>query len=146
MAPLKSGIKLKGRLKRYVQTSLYLGFLLIVVNLLVYLLSVPAGLVVTGFAVLYFGVVLALQFYSKPVIINELVSFATQYGQIQRVLLREFMIPYAILDDEGYIIWTNRAFEKAVHKEKGYRKSITSLFPSITREKLPGESEFAEVI
>ncbi len=145
MAPLKSGIKLKGRLKRYVQTSLYLGFLLIVVNLLVYLLSVPAGLVVTGFAVLYFGVVLALQFYSKPVIINELVSFATQYGQIQRVLLREFMIPYAILDDEGYIIWTNRAFEKAVHKEKGYRKSITSLFPSITREKLPGESEFAEV-
>ena len=52
MAPLKSGIKLKGRLKRYVQTSLYLGFLLIVVNLLVYLLSVPAGLVVTGFAVL----------------------------------------------------------------------------------------------
>ncbi len=145
MAPLKSGIKLKGRLKRYVQTSLYLGFLLIVVNLLVYLLSVPAGLVVTGFAVLYFGEVLALQFYSKPVIINELVSFATQYGQIQRVLLREFMIPYAILDDEGYIIWTNRAFEKAVHKEKGYRKSITSLFPSITREKLPGESEFAEV-
>ncbi len=145
MAPLKSGIKLKGRLKRYVQTSLYLGFLLIVVNLLVYLLSVPAGLVVTGFAFLYFGVVLALQFYSKPVIINELVSFATQYGQIQRVLLREFMIPYAILDDEGYIIWTNRAFEKAVHKEKGYRKSITSLFPSITREKLPGESEFAEV-
>ena len=145
MAPLKSGIKLKGRLKRYVQTSLYLGFLLIVVNLLVYLLSVPAGLVVTGFAVLYFGVVLALQFYSKPVIINELVSFATQYGQIQRVLLREFMIPYAILDDEGYIIWTNRAFEKAVHKEKGYRKSITSLFPSITREKLPGESEFAEI-
>ncbi|MCI8975848.1 DHH family phosphoesterase [bacterium 1xD8-48] len=142
---MKSGIKLKGRLKRYVQTSLYLGFLLIVVNLLVYLLSVPAGLVVTGFAVLYFGVVLALQFYSKPVIINELVSFATQYGQIQRVLLREFMIPYAILDDEGYIIWTNRAFEKAVHKEKGYRKSITSLFPSITREKLPGESEFAEV-
>lgn len=145
MAPLKSGIKLKGRLKRYVQTSLYLGFLLIVVNLLVYLFSVPAGLVVSGFAILYFGVVLSLQFYSKPVIINELVSFATQYGQIQRVLLREFMIPYAILDDEGYIIWTNRAFEKAVHKEKGYRKSITSLFPSITREKLPGETEFAEV-
>lgn len=145
MAPLKSNIKLKGRLKRYVQTSLYLGFLLIVVNLLIYLLSVPAGLVVTGFTLLYFGVVLSLHFYSKPVIINEMVSFATQYGQIQRVLLREFMIPYAILDDEGYIIWTNRAFEKAVHKEKGYRKSITSLFPSITREKLPGETEFAEV-
>ncbi len=145
MAPLKSGIKLKGRLKRYVQTSLYLGFLLVLVNLIVYLINVPAGLVVTCFALLYFAVVLSLQFYNKPVIINELVSFATQYGQVQKVLLREFEIPYAMLDDDGRIIWTNAAFEKVVHKEKGYRKSITSLFPSITKEKLPEETEFSEV-
>lgn len=145
MSPSKSRIKLKGRLKRYVQTSLYLGFLLVLVNLVVYLINVPAGLVVTCFALLYFAVVLSLQFYNKPVIINELVSFATQYGQVQKVLLREFEIPYAMLDDDGRIIWTNAAFEKVVHKEKGYRKSITSLFPSITKERLPEETEFAEV-
>lgn len=144
MSPSKSRIKLKGRLKKYVQTSLYLGFLLILVNLIVYLISVPAGLVVTCFALLYFAVVLSLQFYNKPVIMNEMVSFATQYGQVQKVLLREFEIPYAMLDDDGRIIWTNAAFEKVVHKEKGYRKSITSLFPSITKEKLPEETEFAE--
>ena len=144
MSPLKSKIKLKGRLKRYVQTSLYLGFLLVIVNLVVYLISGSAGLVVTCFALLYFAVVLSLQFYNKPVIINELVSFATQYGQVQKVLLRELEIPYAILDDGGRIIWTNEAFERVVHKDKGYRKSITSIFPSITREKLPGETEFTE--
>ena len=144
MSPLKSKIKLKGRLKRYVQTSLYLGFLLVIVNLVVYLISGSAGLVVTCFALLYFAVVLSLQFYNKPVIINELVSFATQYGQVQKVLLRELEIPYAILDDGGRIIWTNEAFERGVHKDKGYRKSITSIFPSITREKLPGETEFTE--
>lgn len=145
MSSLKSKIKLKGRLKRYVQTSMYLGFVLVIVNLVVYFISVPAGLVVTCFALLYFAVVLSLQFYNKPVIINELVSFATQYGQVQKVLLRELELPYAMLDDDGRIIWTNEAFENVVHKEKGYRKSITSLFPSITREKLPGETEFAEV-
>lgn len=144
MSPLKSKIKLKGRLKRYVQASLYLGLLLVMVNLVVYLISAPAGLVVTCFALLYFAVVLSLQFYNKPVIINELVSFATQYGQVQKVLLRELEIPYAILDDSGRIIWTNEAFERVVHKDKGYKKSITSLFPSITREKLPGEAEFTE--
>lgn len=144
MSSLKSKIKLKGRLKRYVQTSMYLGFVLVMVNLVVYFISVPAGLVVTCFALLYFAVVLSLQFYNKPVIINELVSFATQYGQVQKVLLRELELPYAMLDDDGRIIWTNEAFESVVHKEKGYRKSITSLFPSITREKLPGETEFAE--
>ena len=94
---------------------------------------------------LYFAVVLSLQFYNKPVIINELVSFATQYGQIQKVLLRELEIPYAMLDDGGKIVWTNEAFEKVVHKDKGYRKSITSLFPSVTRERLPGEQERSEL-
>ena len=126
------------------QTSLYLGFLLAVVNVVVYLLSIPAGLVVSCFALLYFGVVVFLQIYNKPVIMNELVSFATQYGQVQKALLREFEIPYAMLDDEGHIIWTNQAFERVVHKDKGYRKSITSLFPSITKEKMPGELEFTE--
>ena len=93
MAPLKSKMKLKGRLKKYMQTSLYLGLLLAVVNLVVYLINIPSGLVVTCFVLLYFAVVLSLQFYNKPVIINELVSFATQYGQIQKVLLRELEIP-----------------------------------------------------
>lgn len=145
MSPLKNKIKLKGRLKRYVQTSLYLGFVLILVNLAVYLISIPAGLVVSCFMLLYFAVVLTLQFYNKPVIMNELVSFATQYGQVQKVLLRELEIPYAMLDEYGRIIWTNEAFERVVHKEKGYRKSITSLFPSVTREKLPDEMEMAEL-
>ena len=144
MAPLKSKIKLKGRLKRYVQTSLYLGFLLMLVNIAVYLFNIPAGLIVTCFTLFYFAVVLSLQFYNKPIITNEMVSFATQYGQVQKVLLRELEIPYAMLDDGGHIIWTNEAFERVVHKEKGYRKSITSLFPSITREKLPNETEYTE--
>ena len=145
MSPLKSKIKLKGRMKRYVQTSLYLGFLLAIVNLVVYLINVPSGLVITCFALLYFAVVLSLQFYNKPVIMNELISFATQYGQVQKVLLRELELPYAILDDTGKIVWTNEAFEKIVHKEKGYKKSITSLFPSITRERLPEDQDMVEL-
>ena len=68
---------------------------------------------------------------------NELISFATEYGQIQRKLLRELDLPYALLDDNGKVIWTNAAFENIVHQPKGYKKSITSLFPTITRDRLP---------
>ncbi len=141
MASRKRNMKLKGRLKSYTQTSLYLGFLLVAVNLLVYILDVPSGLILTCFTLFYFGITVLLQLYNKPIIMNELVSFATQYGQIQKVLLRELELPYAILDEEGRIIWINARFEEVVHKEKGYRKSITSLFPSITREKLPEEED-----
>lgn len=141
MASKKKNMKLKGRLKSFTQTSLYLGFLLVAVNLLVYILNISSGLVVTCFTLFYFAVTVSMLLYNKPIIMNELVSFATQYGQIQKVLLRELEIPYAMLDEEGRVIWTNAYFEHVVHQDKGYRRSITSLFPSITKEKLPDDME-----
>lgn len=142
---MKNSVKLKGRLKGYLQSSLYLGFLLIVVNILIYMLDYRAGLVLSGFIIFYLAIILSMMFYNKPVIMNELISFATQYGQIQRRLLRDLELPHALLDDSGKIIWTNIAFEKLVHQERGYRKSVTSLFPSITKDKLPGMNEEDEV-
>lgn len=142
---MKNSVKLKGRLKGYLQSSLYLGFLLIVVDILIYLLDYRAGLVLSGFIIFYFAIILSMLLYNKPVIMNELVSFATQYGQIQRRLLRDLELPHALLDDSGRVIWTNIAFEKMIHQDKGYRKSITSLFPSITKDKLPGMDEEDEV-
>lgn len=142
---MKNSVKLKGRLKSYLQSSLYLGFLLIFVDVLIYMLDIRAGLLLSGFIIFYIAIVLSMMFYNKPVILNELVSFATQYGQIQRRLLRDLELPHALLDDGGKVIWTNIAFEKLVHQDKGYRKSITSLFPSITKDKLPGINEEDEV-
>lgn len=135
---MKNSVKLKGRLKAYIQSSLYLGLLLVVVDILIYMIDYRAGLVLSGFIIFYIAIILAMMFYNKPVIMNELISFATQYGQIQRRLLRDLELPHALLDDNGKVIWTNIAFEKVVHQEKGFRKSITSLFPSITKDKLPG--------
>lgn len=142
---MKNNVRLKGRLKSYLQSSLYLGFLLMAVDVLIYLIDYRAGLVLSTFLILYFAIILSMMFYNKPIIMNELISFATQYGQIQRRLLRDLELPHALLDDNGKIIWTNIAFERLVHQEKGYRRSVTSLFPSITKDKLPGINEEDEV-
>ena len=142
---MKNTVKLKGRMKSYLQSSLYLGFLLAVVDILVYMLDYRAGLVVTAFLIFYFAIVLSMMFYNKPVIMNELISFATQYGQIQRRLLRDLELPHALLDDAGKVIWTNIAFERLTHQEKGYRKSVTTLFPTITKDELPGRDGEDEI-
>ncbi len=142
---MKNNVKLKGRLKSYLQSSLYLGFLLMAVDVLIYMIDYRAGLVLSAFLILYLAIILSMMLYNKPIIMNELISFATQYGQIQRRLLRDLELPHALLDDGGKVIWTNIAFERLVHQEKGYRKSVTSLFPSITKDKLPGINEEDEV-
>jgi len=138
---MKKRIKIKGRLRLYLQGSMMLGIMLAFVNLIIYLMDYKSGLLLTGALLFYFAVVFVLMFYNKPVVMNELISFATQYGQIQKTLLRELEIPYALLDETGRMIWTNIAFENVIHKEKGYHKSITTIFPSITKDKLPGEEE-----
>lgn len=143
---MKNTVKLKGRMKSYLQSSLYLGFLLAVVDILIYMLDYRAGLVITAYLLFYIAIVLSMMLYNKPVIMNELISFATQYGQIQRRLLRDLELPHALLDDTGKIIWTNIAFEKLTHQEKGFHKSVTALFSSITKDKLPGREDTGDEV
>ena len=132
-------IRLKGRLRAYLQSTLLLGILLVLVNVIIYFVDVRAGLVLSAFVAVYFVIVVLLMNYNNPVLMNELVSFATHYGQIQKTLLRELELPYALLDENGKIIWTNEAFEAIAHKEKGYRKNITTIFPTLTKDKLPSQ-------
>lgn len=141
---MKKRIRLKGRIKTYLQFSIYLGVLLLVVNAGMVAIDYRAGLLLGFFTIFYFAVTLSLYFYNKPVIVNELVSFATQYGQIQKRLLRELELPHALLDDTGKVIWTNQAFESAIKQPKGYSKSIMALFPSITRDRLPDDAGVEE--
>lgn len=142
---MKNKIKLKGMLKSYLSISVYLGVLLCAVDLAVWCLDVRSALVMTAFTVFYFLILFFFSRNNKPIIMNELISFATEYGQIQRQLLRELEVPYVLLDDSGKVFWTNKAFEQVVHKGKGYRKSISTLIPELTRDKLPGEAERTEV-
>ena len=135
--PTKNRVKIKGKLKTYLRVFTYLGILLILVNLAVLTVDITAGLILIVFTGLYYVVVLYINFYNKPLIMNELVSFATEYGQIQKKLLRELDLAHAVLDDTGKIVWTNQAFERITHLERGYRKSITTLFPTITMDKFP---------
>lgn len=138
---MKQRIKLKGRLKAYLQTAIILGIVLAGVNVGIYFLDIRSGIIVSAFLIVYFIAMLILLYHNKPIIMNEFISFATQYGQIQRRLLRDLELPHVLMDEAGKIIWTNIAFENVVHKEKGYRKSITTLFPNITKEKLQFENQ-----
>ncbi|GFI23677.1 cyclic-di-AMP phosphodiesterase GdpP [Lachnospiraceae bacterium] len=138
---MKQKVKLKGHLKSYLQTTLILGILLALVNVGIYFLNIKAGICISGFLLVYLITMTILLYKNKPVIMNEFINFATQYGQVQRTLLRDLELPHVLMDEEGRIIWTNAAFDQVIHKEKGYRKSITTVFSTITKEKFNFERE-----
>ncbi len=137
-------IKIKGQLKFYMQWPFILTILLVIMDILVFIVSAKAGTLVSVFVAVYILIVVFLYFHSRAVIMNELISFATQYGQVQKVLLKEFIVPYALLDNNGKILWMNDAFANLCGKTRRYRKTVTNLFPDLTKDKLPRENE-AEV-
>ena len=145
MGKNKNTVRLKGKLRLYIQTSLYLGIFLAIIDILLYFVDVFAGIIISGFLVLYFIAVIILMNSCKTTLIRELVNFATHYGQVQKVLLKELEIPYVLLDEEGRILWMNDWFERLTNRSDGYTKYITSIFPSITKEKLPKEDNYAEL-
>ena len=142
---LSKKIKITGRLRIYLQASLILGILLVAVNIAVSFVNLFAGFVLGLFTIIYLVVMLYLHRIQQKLIIDELISFATEYGQIQKQLLRELELPHALMDEKGKIIWTNQEFEKIAGIEKGYRKSITTLFPELQPDKFPTEEEVSEV-
>ena len=138
---MRQTVKIKGHLKSYLQTTLILGILLALVNIGIYFLNIKAGICVSGFLLIYLITMSTLLYRNKSIIMNEFISFATQYGQIQRTLLRDLELPHVLMDDDGRIIWMNAAFEQVIHKEKGYRKPISTVFSFVTKDKLEFEQD-----
>lgn len=143
---MKKNLKFKGRLRLYFQMPVWFGILLAVTNVAIYTVDVTAGIILSCFTLLYLISFLLLEHFNRPIIMTELVSFATQYGQIQKRLLRDLELPNTLLDENGHIIWANKAFQQIVGKEKPENKMITGFFPAITSDKLPtGDIDETEV-
>ena len=140
-------LKLGKPFRRYTRWPLYLSILLIVINVFVYLINMKAGFVVSAGLVMYIAVAAALYFYHKPLILNDIIYFANQYDALERRILEELALPYALLDMKGNMVWSNKLFSGITGRDQFYRKSVTTVFPEITADKLPvpEKKEISEV-
>lgn len=134
-------MKFTGKMKIYMQWPLWLTVLLAAGTVGMFTISVKAGILQALITLTYALVAWLLSAGSQKDIVSELVSFATHYGQIQKKLLKTFHIPYALMDENGRLIWMNEAFMEVTERTKDYHKSITTIFPQITRESFADEDE-----
>ncbi|MBQ8280330.1 MAG: DHH family phosphoesterase [Roseburia sp.] len=131
---MKSSIKIKGKLRNYIYLPMALTVLLVAFNGALYIKDISVGVMFSGFVVFYV-LVLALFYRSyRPKLAQEMVNFATQYATVQKKLLSEFEIPYALVDYNAKILWCNDQFLKVAEIDRDYHKSVSAIFPSLTKE------------
>lgn len=138
-------IRIKGKLKVYLYLPLLFTILLIGYNAYMYTENVSIGAGFSGIVVVYFLLMLFFYRNSRNIVTNEMVNFATQYATVQKQLLNEFEIPYALLDYNGRFLWVNEKFGQVSGIDKKYHKSVTTVFPALTKQLLQ-RSEMSESI
>lgn len=135
----KQKIRVKGQLRTYMQWPAILGIFLIGMNVWIYRMDHKAGLVMSAFVLLYIIMAVLLYVYTRTMLMKELVEFATQYGIVQNTLLKELAVPYAILLDDGKVIWMNNQFLKILGGKIKGDAYLSKYLPELNRSIFPQE-------
>ncbi|MBR6696659.1 MAG: DHH family phosphoesterase [Lachnospiraceae bacterium] len=142
---MKAPIKLKGKLKTYMQWPIYFGVLFLVMTIAMYFIALKPAMIMTAFMVVYAVIVIVLMVHINPMILESLIDFSIGYSQVQKQILSELTIPYALLDRNGNVLWGNTRFNDLCLKDKIKDKHISELFVGIDTEDMPIDNEMTQV-
>ena len=133
---------LRKEIEKYLKIPFYMVILLVIMNGVVYGIDVTSGVVVSVFIIAYLGGAGYLYFSKRPNIMSDLVAFSFAHDSVQRELIKELSIPYILVDQNGRVLWSNKAFFETVKSDKQHmRKHIQNIFTDITLELLQMEPE-----
>ena len=134
----KKNMRLKGQLRMYMQWPLIMTVLLLAMNIWMYMTDRKAGFTMTVFVGIYVVIVGILYFYNRSLILADLIQFSTQYKGIQNTLLKELTVPYAIVLEDGHILWKNDRFAEITDAREKY---LQKMIPQLNRGNFPKEDE-----
>lgn len=138
-------VRLKGQLKVYMYWPVIMTVLLIAMNLWMYKVDRKAGVVMSVFVIIYAVMVGGLYFYKRALILADMIQFSTQYRGIQNTLLQELTVPYAILLEDGKILWRNKLFAEIFADQKR-EKYMYKLIPELGQRVIPhGDVDHVEL-
>ena len=142
---MENKVKSIGELNKILHIPFWLLLILAAVNFAVYLIDITAGFLMSAGLVIYCALLLGMYYRRQNTLLNDMIAFATQYGETQKHFMLEFPSPYALIDQDGHLLWFNNAFAALTGKDnRHFQKMITALFPDINSERFPETGEPAE--
>lgn len=135
----KRGAHISGRLKNYMRWPIAMAIMLLLLNLWIYCIDIKAGTVMLIFMLIYIVGIGILYVYSRSLIMKDLIEFAAQYGVVQNTLLKELSVPYAILLEDGQLLWMSDQFERLFGDTAQKDKYLSRYIPELNRSIFPKE-------
>jgi len=133
---------LRKEIEKYLKVPFILAIPLLVMNGVIYCFDTNCGVLVSVCIFIYLGAAAYMYFKQRPNIMTDLMAFGFAHGSVQSALIKELVIPYTLVDRNGRILWSNRAFYDTIKSDKQHmRKHIQNIFADITLELFEMEPE-----
>ncbi len=125
----------------YMEVPLFMIALFAVMDICMFAINLVAGVIGIIFTVIYAVVMVIVYIRSRVSSEAAYVNRAIENVKVQKDLIREFPIPYAILDKSGKIAWVNDEFARITNssKRKLMRLTAMQVFDGITHEMIPAD-------
>lgn len=127
------------------QWSAVMAIFLVAITGTMFFVDLRAGVVMSGFTVLYALVLLVMYFYNKTLVLSNPKGIAEQYGFLQNALLKEMVVPYAVMMDDGKIVWANDEFEQLFDEQSVMNQYLSNYIHELNRSVFPKMSETVEI-
>ncbi|MCH5268700.1 MAG: DHH family phosphoesterase [Lachnospiraceae bacterium] len=138
---MKKGLKLRGRLRLYLTWPIWISILMLPMVIQLFIANRKAGIIGICYFAVFFLCALVIRFGGHKKLRRDLIHFASIYGQMQMKTLKELTVPFAILSEEGQLLWGNDEFVRVVVNKKAARRNIANVFPEITQNRFPVDEE-----
>ena len=80
-------------------------------------------------------------FYQEKSLVAGLTEYARRYASAQMRQMDELLVPYAVVDETGRLVWMNQEFSRITETEGAAPKTLMSVFPQVTKEQLQTAGE-----
>lgn len=136
----------EGLYNRYRQVPLYLIGMFCLMTVFMYFAGIGAGVMATVFTIIYSTISIIVYLRMISLSKDRYVEFAMEHGKMQKELIKEFPVPYALLDEDGKVVWVNDEFSRITEtsKRKLMKLNIVQVFEEVTEESLPYQENVTE--
>ncbi len=124
----------RNSLERYMMIPFIMTFIMIVMTIIMYTINVKAGLIMTIATGIFVASSIYAYFVLRKEITEDMVNYAIDMDIIQKKIVKELPVPYAMTDQTGFIVWYNEAFAKLAGSAGKKRNMINTIFPDLGKQ------------
>ena len=137
----KAQLRYSGKVMRHWYWCVLLVLLQLVLTAAVLYVNTLAGCIVGGFTVVLILSLVLLDVHYRSRVLIELMDFAHKFSGIEKEMLKDFLVPYAIVQPDGKLVWMNDMMAELTGKSADYHKNISTLFPGMNAAHFPLDEE-----